>query len=258
MPSASERIATIVNPGFFPNIRNPYRASSTKSSSHRHPHAPLVASFTNSIFPNSRRAARSASFAASPRSSRSRAAIARWLLNSSSSSPSRLLRRQKLTGHLCISLLPYFLTSLLPCFVASSLLLRLQHSRDRIGKLRPSRTFLAQLFLSSGRQPVKLCPLLVFGDSPFRRNPFLFFESVQRRIKRTRIHLQQLAGTVPNRHADPIAMLRSPLQGLQNQQVQRPLQKLNPVLVPLSLFGHSSVPQSIPCHPYRLPQAFLP
>src|SRR5216683_1136950 len=119
MPSASERIATIVNPGFFPNIRNPYRASSTKSSSHRHPHAPLVASFTNSIFPNSRRAARSASFAASPRSSRSRAAISRWLLNSSSSSASRLLRRQKLTGHLCISLLPYFLTSLLPYFLTS-------------------------------------------------------------------------------------------------------------------------------------------
>src|SRR5216684_518650 len=121
MPSASERIATIVNPGFFPNIRNPYRASSTKSSSHRHPHAPLVASFTNSIFPNSRRAARSASFAASPRSSRSRAAISRWLLNSSSSSASRLLRRQKLTGHLCISLLPYFLTSLLPYFLTSLL-----------------------------------------------------------------------------------------------------------------------------------------
>jgi len=27
---------------------------------------------------------------------------------------------------------------------------------------------------SSGRQTVEPCPLLVFGDSPFRRNPFLF------------------------------------------------------------------------------------
>jgi len=36
-------------------------------------------------------------------------------------------------------------------------------------------------------------------------------------------------------------MLRPPLQGLQNQQVQRPLQKLDSVVVPLSLLSHRLV-----------------
>src|SRR5437762_7398052 len=125
---------------------------------------------------------------------------------------------------------PYICSSLLPYFVASLFLIRLQHARDRVRKLRSLRAFSCQLLLSRGRQLVKLCSLLVLGDSPFRFDPFLFFQPVQRRIERTRIHLQQLAGAIPDRHADPITMLRPPLQGLQNQQVQRPLQKLDPVL----------------------------
>src|SRR6266849_6233758 len=119
MPSASDRMATIANPEFFRNILDPKRASSARSLSRRHPHVSLVISFINSTFPNSRRAARSASFAVSPRSTRSRAAISRWLRTSSSSSASRFFRRQKLTGHLRVSLLPYFLTSLLPYFLTS-------------------------------------------------------------------------------------------------------------------------------------------
>src|SRR5216684_3043122 len=164
IPSASVSTATAVNPGFLLSMRRPYRTSSTNSSTRRQPHVSRATSFTNSTFPNSRRAARFASSTASPLSVRSRAAISRWLCTSSSISVSRFFRRQKLTGHLCISLLPYFLTSLLPYFLtslfpyflvslfpyflASLLLFRLQHPRDRIGKLRPFRTFLAQLFLS--------------------------------------------------------------------------------------------------------------
>src|SRR5258708_8370956 len=236
MPSASDRMATIPNPGFFTNIRNPYRASSAASRSHLRPHTSRVISFTKPTFPNSRRAAHSASSFSSPFCTRSRAAISRWLRTSSLSSVSRFFRRQKLTGHLCISLLP------------SSLLFRLKHARDRVGKLRPSGTFLAQLLFSCGGQLVKLCALLVFGDSPFRFNPFLFFQSVERRVERTRIHLHQLAGPIADRHADPVAMLRPPLQGLQNQQVQRPFQKFHSVLVPLSLLSHFSCPSLKPLH----------
>src|SRR5258708_7896699 len=216
MPSASDRMATIPNPGFFTNIRNPYRASSAASRSHLRLHTSRVNSFTNPTFPNSRRAARSASFFSSPRSLRSRAAIPRWLRTSSSSSASRLLRRQKLTSHLRVSLLPYFLT---PYFLASSLLLRLQHACDGVRKLRPLRALPRELLLTSGRELVILPPLLVLGNLPFRPNPFLFFHSVERRVERTRLHLQQLAGAIADRHADPVAMLRPPLQGLQNQQV---------------------------------------
>src|ERR1700687_1902398 len=142
------------------------------SLNHIHPQTSRVTSFTNPIFPNSLRAARSASFTSSPCRARYRAAISKWLRNSSASSASRRLRRQNLIGHLTTS---YVLTSLLPYFLTSLHPLWIQHARDRVRKLRPLRSFLGQLFLSSGRQLVKLCPLLVLGDSPFRFDPFLFF-----------------------------------------------------------------------------------
>jgi hypothetical protein len=66
----------------------------------------------------------------------------------------------------------------------------------------------------------------------------LSLQPVQRRVKRTGIDLQQLTGAVPDCHADSIAVLRTPLQRLQNQKVQRSLQKFNSVLVPTSLFTH--------------------
>src|SRR6266576_1750942 len=153
---------------------------------------------------------------------------------------------------------PYICSSLLPYFVASLFLIRLQHARDRVRKLRPFRAFSCQLLLSRGRQLVKLCSLLILGDSPFRFDPFLFFQPVQRWIERTRIHLQQLAGAIPDRHANPITMLRPPLQRLQNQQVQRPLQKLDPVLVPLSLLSHRFVPQATPSFFNQVLRTLLP
>src|SRR6267143_767016 len=69
---------------------------------------------------------------------------------------------------------------------------------------------------------------------------------MQCRVKRSCIHLQQLAGAIPDRHANSIAMLRTPLQGLQNQQVQRPLQEFNTVLVPGFLLDHRFVPRLVP------------
>jgi hypothetical protein len=44
-------------------------------------------------------------------------------------------------------------------------------------------------------------------------------------------------------------MLRPPLQGLQNQQVQRSLQEFNAVLVPRLLLDHRFVPRFIPSVP---------
>ena len=98
IPSASVRIATAVNPGDFARIRRPNRRSCINRSSAPQPHASRVTSRTNPTFPNSRRAACSASSAVLPLSMRSRAAISRWLRTSASSSSSRLLRHQKLIG----------------------------------------------------------------------------------------------------------------------------------------------------------------
>src|SRR5882724_7671476 len=182
------------------------------------PHTSRVTSFTNPAFPNSRRAACFASLAASPLSTRSFAAISRWDRTSSSSSASRLFRRQKFTSH--------------PPFLLSLPLLWIQYPRDRIGELRPFGAFPAQLLLAGGRQPVILGALLIFGGLPFRFDPLLSFQTVQCGIERARVYFQGFAGAAPDRHADPVAVLRPPLQGLQYQQVQRPLQEFNPVLIP--------------------------
>ena len=115
MPSASVRIATAANPGDFVIILTPNRKSCISRSSDPQPHVSRVTSCTSPTFPNSRRAARSASSIFSPRSARSCVDSFRWLRTSSSSSASRLFRRQKLTGRLqCFltSALRYFLTSL--------------------------------------------------------------------------------------------------------------------------------------------------
>src|SRR6266849_1702277 len=130
MPSASDRMATIANPEFFRNILDPKRASSARSLSRRHLQVAPHFLFKLRV-----------SLLPPPETHRP---------------PPRFLT----------SLLPYFLTSL-P--LASSLLLWLQHARDGVRNLRPPRTFSCQLLLSGRRQLVKLCPLLVFGDSPFRR-----------------------------------------------------------------------------------------
>ncbi len=38
-----------------------------------------------------------------------------------------------------------------------------------------------------------------------------------------------------NRLADAVSVLRSPLQSLENEQVERPLQQLNPILIAILL-----------------------
>src|SRR5882672_681808 len=224
IPSARVRIATKAKPGDFTSMRTPKRRSCVMRSNKPQPHTSRVTSFTNPTFPNSRLAARSASLAASPLSTRSFAAISRWDRTSSSSSASRLFRRQKFTSH--------------PPFLLSLPLLWIQYPRDRIGELRPFGAFLAQLLLAGGRQPVILGALLIFGGLPFRFDPPLSFQTVQCGIERARVYLQGFAGAAPDGDADTVAVLRPPLQGLQDQQVQRPLQQFNPVLIPRFLLCH--------------------
>jgi hypothetical protein len=95
--------------------------------------------------------------------------------------------------------------------------------------------FRRQLFLSSGGQSIDLHALLVLRNLPFGRDPSLPLQAMQNRTERACINLENLARVGPNRLADAVSVLRSPLQRLQNQQVECPLKQLNPILIALLL-----------------------
>ena len=63
----------------------------------------------------------------------------------------------------------------------------------------------------------------------------MLLEPVERRIERAGLDLEQLTRAAANRLADAIAVLRPPLERLENQQVERPLQQLDAVLIAVFL-----------------------
>src|SRR5262245_31486824 len=108
---------------------------------------------------------------------------------------------------------------------------RVQNALDRFRELRPARAFHSQVLFPCGGQAIDLDPLIVLGDLPLRADPFLPLQPVQRRIERTGVYLQRLVGIGSDSLTDAVAMLWPPLQRLQDEHVQRPLQQLDPVLV---------------------------
>src|SRR5581483_10059461 len=109
--------------------------------------------------------------------------------------------------------------------------LRVQHSPNRGRERFPARALAHQLPLSGGGEAVLLHPLMVLAGFPIAPNPARALQPVQCRVERAGFHRQHIAGVQADGLADSIAMLGSPLQGLEDEQVQRALQQLNPVLV---------------------------
>ena len=55
---------------------------------------------------------------------------------------------------------------------------------------------------------------------------------MRRWIQGPGIHLEQVAGIGANRLAGAVAVLRAPEKGLQNKEIERALQQLDPVSIP--------------------------
>ena len=84
--------------------------------------------------------------------------------------------------------------------------------------------------LALAREPVDAGALAVLGGLPLGRDELLPLEAVQRRVERAGVDLERLARMRADRLGDAVAVPRPPLQSLQNQQVECPLQQLD--LVP--------------------------
>ena len=91
----------------------------------------------------------------------------------------------------------------------------------------------------STRQAVILRALLVFGELPFRVEPSLFLETMERRIQRAVIDIQHVVRRRADRHLDAVAVLRPPLQRAKDEQVEGALQKILGLAVPGFAHGRS-------------------
>ena len=86
------------------------------------------------------------------------------------------------------------------------------------------RPFGLELSPASGSETVVLCALLILGQLPLRGEPPLLFKTMQSRIERSVIDLENVVGVGRNGDFDPMTMLWSPLQSAQNEQIERALE----------------------------------
>src|SRR3954465_509105 len=217
MPSASVATTVAARPLTRSKARSANRksrASASAASNQRCRHTRRIESRVSVTLPNSRNAASRADAASSPCSIRSRVLIARCprISSSRSSSPGRmglLLRRSR----------------------------RVHDPSDCVDQLRPSIAFAHQLRFARSGQLVVPRPLVPFAGAPPRFEPAPFEKAMQRRIQRTGFDTEQIVGLRPDRLADPVTVLRPPLEGAEDEHVERALEKLQPLV--FRAFGHS-------------------
>src|SRR5215471_10422173 len=96
----------------------------------------------------------------------------------------------------------------------------------------PLGFFSRQLFASGGCEAVVAClPVLVGHLLPVRRNPALFQKSVQCRVERTVVHLQDFVRQLLDESYDAVAMGRPQEQGPEDQHVEGTLHEGDAVAV---------------------------
>src|SRR5207244_10807198 len=66
------------------------------------------------------------------------------------------------------------------------------------------------------------------GDAPLRGDRTLAHEALQRRIQRSRLHLEHVARAGADQLHDAVAVARPPAQRLEDDEIKRALEDLNP------------------------------
>jgi hypothetical protein len=103
---------------------------------------------------------------------------------------------------------------------------RSEHSRNRCRQSRPAAALDCELPPAGGGQPVVLRTLVSIADLPGCVDPTLALEPVQGRVERAVIDDQDLLRACAEGDADAVAVLRSPLQRAEDEQIERALEQI--------------------------------
>ena len=98
-------------------------------------------------------------------------------------------------------------------------------ARDKAHQLFPFRLFFRQLFLALGGEFVIFGAAIRFRDFPFGGEPAAAFETVKGRVDRAVFDLQRVVRTDANGLADAVAMAGTPLECLEDKEIESSLQK---------------------------------
>src|SRR5262249_2681996 len=97
---------------------------------------------------------------------------------------------------------------------------------DRLHELRPSIALARQLRLARRRQLVVLRALVGLADAPFGFQPAALHEAMEGGVERAGFDPEELVRLRADGLADAVAVLRPPLEGPQDQHVERALEEL--------------------------------
>jgi hypothetical protein len=130
--------------------------------------------------------------------------------------------------------------------------LGLHDESDDVDHLLPAALLRGQLLLSCGGDAIVLGALVAFSLLPLGAYPGLAFEAVKRWVEGAGFDLEDFAGARSEGLGDAVAVLRPPLEGLEDEHVQRSLEKFDSVLV--CVFACHDVGR---LHPYVVDRLWL-
>src|SRR6266850_7012617 len=162
-------------------------------------------SFTRSIPPNSSRARRIASSRGTPPRTKSSAYASMWK-RSAAALPSAMNEAGSRASHF--------------------LRLGPQDCSDHLRHAIPLFSFSLESAFTRGREPVIFRPAFIFRLAPFTGDPPLVFETIQGGVQRALLNFQAIFRNLLNAQQDAVAVQRAQGNRLEDEHVERALQKV--------------------------------